>query len=319
MKVLLALALVVCALLAPAASANPARELTKTGLPGAVVLDDHRVYAAGNVRAGDRFRAGSTMKTFVATITLQLVAERRLKLDDPVPEAGGLPLRTLLNHTSGVFNHSEDPRVAQAGLLKRWRPRELVAISRSHDPYFPPGTGHHYSNTNYVMLGLMIERITGHSLQRELERRILRPLKLRDTSYDEGPRVRGVAPAVSGGEDVTVQNTSWAGAAGALVSTARDLGRFYSALLGGKLLAPEQLAAMKTIDPVTEFYGLGLFTGRTTCGPMWGHNGQVPGYYTLAFAAEDGSRPVVILVNERPVSKAQEDAMFRVLDEVHCS
>ena len=179
-------------------------------------------------------------KTFVSTVTLQLVAEGRLKLDQPVPEAGGAPLRTLLNHTSGVFNHAEDPKVFEQGLLKQWQPRELIAISRSHPPYFPPGTGFHYSNTNYVILGELIERTTGRSLERELQRRIIRPLGLRDTSYDEGPRVRGVGPGFGEGEDFTVQNTSWAGASGSLVSTARDLGRFYRALLDRHACSPRR-------------------------------------------------------------------------------
>ena len=193
------LALLLSAVLAPAASANPARDLTKTGIPGAVVLSGDRVYDSGNLHAGQRFRVGSVTKTFVSTITLQLVAEGRLKLDQPVPEAGGAPLRTLLNHTSGVFNHSEDPKVFEQGFLKQWQPRELIAISRSHPPYFPAGTGFHYSNTNYVILGELIERTTGRPLERELQRRIIGPLGLRDTSYDEGPRVRGVGPGFARG------------------------------------------------------------------------------------------------------------------------
>src|SRR4051794_4314128 len=118
MRFLLALAL--SAVLAPAASANPARSLTKTGIPGAVVLDHDGVHAAGNVRPDTRFRVGSITKTFVAVVTLQLVAEGKLSLDEPVPEAPGVPLRTLLNHTSGIFNHSDDPRVFANGLLTRW-------------------------------------------------------------------------------------------------------------------------------------------------------------------------------------------------------
>ncbi len=181
------LALVLSAVLAPVASANPARELARTGIPGAVVLSGDRVHAAGNVRADDRFRVGSVTKTFVSTVTLQLVAEGRLSLDQPVPEAGGAPLRTLLNHTSGVFNHSEDPRVFEHGLLQRWRPQELVAISREHDPYFAPGAGFHYSNTNYVILGLVIERVTGNRLERELKRRIIRPLRPARHDLRRGP------------------------------------------------------------------------------------------------------------------------------------
>jgi len=137
MKILLAL--VMSAALAPAAYAHPARDLTEAGIRGAVVLSHRGVDAAGDVTTQTRFRVGSITKTFVATVTLQLVAEGRLSLDEPVPEAGGAPLRTLLNHTSGIYNHSDDPRVFEHGLLTRWKPEQLIAISREHPPYFPPG------------------------------------------------------------------------------------------------------------------------------------------------------------------------------------
>ena len=315
MRLLLALAL--SAVLAPVASANPARDLTRAGIPGAVVLSSERVHDSGNLRASDRFRVGSVTKTFVSTVALQLVAEGRLTLDQPVPEAGGAPLRTLLDHTSGVFNHSEDPRTFAEGLLKQWRPDELIAISRSHPPYFPPGGGSHYSNTNYVIVGELIERTTGRSLERELRRRILRPLGLRHTSYAEGPWVRGVGLGFAAGENVTVQDTSWAGAAGSLVSTARDLGRFYRALADGRLLAPAQLQAMKTIAPAADGYGLGLYPIQTPCGTPWGHNGKVPGYSAQAFS--DGRRVAVVLVNRQPLSERQEQAVRRALVEAYCA
>lgn len=304
---------------APAAAHDDlARDLTRTGIPGAVVLWNDDVDAAGTLRARDRFRVGSVTKTFVATAVLQLVAERRLSLDAPVPEARGIALRRLLDHTSGIYNHAEDPRTFEGWPLKRWRPRQLVALSREHPPYFAPGAGFHYSNTNYVILGLVVERVTGRPLAAELQRRIIRPLGLRDTSYDEGPRVRGVAPAHVDTRDVTVQDTSWAGASGSLVSTARDLERFYRALLGGRLLGPRLLAAMKSPDPVAGPYGLGLFSVQASCGRFWGHDGAVPGYLTNAFASEDGRRAAVVLVNREPLGPAQTEAVVRALDTALC-
>ena len=313
------LALVLSAVLAPVASANPARDLTRTGIPGAVVLSGDRVYDSGDLRAGHRFRVGSVTKTFVANVTLQLVAEGRLKLDQPVPEAGGAPLRTLLNHTSGVFNHTEDPQVFEQGFLKQWQPRELIAISRAHPPYFAPGAGFHYSNTNYVILGALIERVTGRPLERELQRRIIGPLGLRDTSYDEGPRVRGVGPGFGEGQDFTVQNTSWAGASGALVSTARDLARFYRALARGPPARPRAAGGDEDARPGRQGYGLGLFTVKTPCGEPWGHNGKVPGYFAQAYASEDGRRRVAVLVNRQPLSERQYDAVNRAVVEAYCS
>ena len=300
MKVLLAIA-ALCAVLAPAAHANPARDITQAGAPGAVVLDRDGVHAAGNVRPDTRFRVGSVTKTFVATVVMQLVAEGRLSLDEPVPEARGVPLRTLLNHTSGLFNHSDDPRVFEHGLLTQWDPRELLKISLEHDPYFPPGTGFHYANTNYVVLGLVVERVTGRPLADELRRRVLRPLRLRDTSYDASPDVPRLAPGPR-------QNTSWAGAAGALASTARDLARFYRAI---------PLAPLQVLEPVAGNYGRGLFRIDTSCGPAWGHDGAVPGYLAQAFVR--GARPVVVLVDQQPLSERAAAAVGRAIDRGLCS
>ncbi len=301
MRLLLALVLTMGCLAAPAAARdNPARDLTRTGIPGAVVLSHDGVHAAGNVRATDRFRVGSVTKTFVAAAVLKLVAERRLTLDEPVPEAGGIPLRRLLNHTSGIYNHSDDPRVFEHGLLTRWQPQELVAISREHPPYFAPGAGFHYSNTNYVILGQVVERVTGRPLDAALERRWLP-----DTAYEEGPRVRRLAPGPR-------QNTSWAGASGALVSTARDLDRFYRALMRSPLAA-----TMQTLDPVAGPYGLGLFKVQASCGWFWGHNGEVPGY--LAHAYTDGKRSAVVLVTGNERTERQDAAINRALDQALCS
>jgi D-alanyl-D-alanine carboxypeptidase len=259
-----------------------------------LVADGHHVTARGDIRPDDRFRVGSVSKTFVAVTVLQLEAEGRLSLDDPigryVPGAGAAPLRTLLNHTSGIPNHSEDPRILEGFPLRRWQPSELVAIARS----MPPVTGFYYSNTNYVLLGLAVEEITGRPLARELERRIIRPLRLERTAYDEGPRVRGVIAGSSAGVDLTISDTSWAGAAGAVVSSARELATFYGSL--HRLLPRRQYKAMHTGT-----YGYGLFPLQTACGTAWGHNGAVPGYYSNAFTR--GRRTVVVLVNAYPTDE----------------
>ena len=280
MRLLLALALAMGCLAAPAAARdNPARDLTRTGIPGAVVLSHDGVHAAGNVRADDRFRVGSVTKTFVSAVVLQLVAERRLSLDEPVPEAGGVPLRTLLNHTSGIYNHSDDPRVFEHGLLTRWQPqragRDLArapAVLRARRRL--PLLEHELRDPRPG------DRARDRPAARGLERRSA--ARLPDTAYEESPRVRRLAPGPR-------QNTSWAGASGALVSTARDLDRFYRALLRSPLAA-----TMQTLDPVAGPYGLGLFKVQASCGWFWGHNGAVPGY--LAHAYTDGKRSAVVLV-----------------------
>lgn len=283
--------LLVLSALALALLATPAQART-----GVITLDDGRITARGDIRPGDRFRVGSTSKTFVSATILQLATEGRLSLEDPaeryVPGTGAIPLRALLNHTSGLNNHSEDPSVFEGWPLRRFEPRQLVDIGLA----MPRKDGFYYSNTNYVILGLVIERVTGRPYAKEIERRVIKPLKLRGTAFDEGPRVRGVVRGKAEGVDVTVQDTSWAGASGALVSTGRDLARFYGSL--EKLVGRKQYAVMKG----TGDYGLGLFPIATPCGRAWGHNGAVPGYSTNAFSR--GKRTVVVLVDQHPVAEA---------------
>jgi D-alanyl-D-alanine carboxypeptidase len=180
-------------------------------------------------RAGDRFRIGSVTKSFVATVVLQLVGEGRLRQDDHlerwlpglVPGGEQITARQLLNHTSGLYNYTDDlpepPR--------RFQPRELVAIATGHKPLFAPGTQFSYSNTNYILAGLLVERVTGQRLADQLHQRILQPLGLGDTELPTtqralaGPHIRGYAPPdedwrVSDGPDglvdVTEMDTSWA-------------------------------------------------------------------------------------------------------------
>ncbi len=282
MKLLMLSALALALLAAPAQART-----------GVITADDGRISVRGSIGPDDRFRVGSVTKTFVSTTILQLETERRLSLDDPaeqyVPGTGAIPLRTLLNHTSGLNNHAEDPQVFEGWPLRHFEPRQLVDIGLA----MPRKDGFYYSNTNYVILGLVVEAVTGRPLERELERRIIKPLKLKRTTYDEGPRVRGVIGGRAEGMDVTVQDTSWAGASGSLVSTGRDLARFYGSL--DRLLGRKQLAAMKA----SKTYGLGLYPIKTPCGTAWGHNGAVPGYFTNAFTRR--KRTVVVLVDRHPV------------------
>jgi D-alanyl-D-alanine carboxypeptidase len=283
---LLALSALALALLAAPAQART----------GVTVSDGGRITGRGELRPDDRFRVGSVTKTFVATTILQLEAEGRLSLDDPaeryVPGTGTIPLRALLDHTSGLNNHAEHPSVFEGWPLRHFEPRELVEIGLA----MPRKSGFYYSNTNYVVLGLVVERVTGRPLARELQRRIIRPLKLHDTRYDEGPRVRGVVRGRAEGQDVTVQDTSWAGAAGSLVSSGRDLARFYGSL--ERLLGRRQYRVMQGSGD----YGLGLYPIQTPCGRAWGHNGAIPGYFTNAFTRR--GRTVVVLVDQHPVDEA---------------
>jgi D-alanyl-D-alanine carboxypeptidase len=283
------------------------------GVSGVAELDSGRP-----VPVNGRFRIGSVTKTFVSTVILQLVAERRLSLDDPVerrlpglvPGGDKITVRQLLNHTSGLFNYTEAMPLDGEEFLKiRFRyysPRQLVAIATAHEPYFPPGTGWHYSNTNYILAGLTIERVTGRPYGAEIQRRILRPLGLRHTSVPgtstavPGPHSHGYLQIGSRTVDVTRLKPSWAWAAGEMISTNVDLNRFFAALLGGRLLHPAELAAMKATVPVEPGfgYGLGLYSLDLSCGrTIWGHDGGIHGYVTASMHTADGRRQLTASLN----------------------
>ncbi|MFJ6620799.1 serine hydrolase domain-containing protein [Kitasatospora sp. NPDC091335] len=276
------------------------------------------------VPAQARFRIGSVTKTFVATVVLQLTGERRIGLDDPierhlpgaVPNGATITIRQLLNHTSGLYNYTDAPGLDPQDEAQyrswlagpRWRtyqPAELLALANGNAPYFPPGQGWHYSNTNYLLAGLLIERVTGHSWQQEVDRRIIRPLGLHDTSMPglsprlPGPHAHGYVKLSTGPVDITELNPSVLGAAGQGISSADDLNRFTAALLAGRLLPPAQLAEMtRTVDAGPgRGYGLGLARFDTPCGVLWGHSGDLPGYSTMVAGTADGRRQLVLSHN----------------------
>ncbi|MCU1498064.1 MAG: beta-lactamase [Acidimicrobiales bacterium] len=307
-------------------------ELVHLGVPGVVAVVDNgterwraaagaaRLEPRQTMRTHARFRVGSVTKTFVATVVLQLVAAGKMTLDDTletwlpglVPGGDGITVRQLLDHTSGVFNFTNDETflaTLAAEPTRIFAPRELVAHATAHPPVFPPGTDWSYSNTNFVLAGLIIEEVTGSTVAAELGHRIFEPLGLHHTTFPyssatiTGYHAHGYVLSSDGRlVDVTGMSPSWAWAAGAIVSTAEDLARFYRALLGGRLLPPEQLAQMKDIVVVTPTsgYGLGLQVQDLPCGRVWGHGGAVPGYSNRAWYSEDGSRSVNVMVNGHP-------------------
>ncbi|MFB7270423.1 serine hydrolase domain-containing protein [Streptomyces sp. NPDC056244] len=357
---LAAVALASTALVAPAV-ANPAPERTATahratqealdaaveeGVPGALARADDRK-GTWNGSAGvadrdtgrprlpqDRFRVGSITKTFVATVLLQLEAEGRVDLDDTVDsvlpgvvrgngnDGRRITLRQLLNHTSGVFNYTEDEGLQEKifgdGFFEHrydtWKPRELVDIALAHQPNFAPGTSWSYSNTNFILAGMAVEKLTGRPYATEIERRILRPLGLRSTTV---PTTDPRMPQPSGRaysilipdpaapiHDVTELNPSVAGAAGGMISNPADLNRFYSALLKGKLLPKQQLKEMKTTvsmgdeAPPAYRYGLGLQVQELSCGEkVWGHGGGIHGSSSGAVTTEDGTHSLSLNFN----------------------
>ncbi|MFE7839317.1 serine hydrolase domain-containing protein [Streptomyces sp. NPDC057474] len=307
----------------------------KDGVVGITVQakDEHGVWKAasgvGDLKTGeprsarDHFRVGSITKTFVSTVLLQLEAEGRLSLDDKVEkwlpgvvrgkghDGRKVTLRQLLNHTSGIAEYTSDEQFVKDVFLaegffknryRTWAPRELVGIAMKHKPDFAPGADWSYSNTNYVLAGMVIEKATGNSYGDEIRARIIEPLGLRDTKVPgtvptlPGPHSRAyskLAETTDGRTyDVTKINPSVAGAAGGMISDADDLSRFVSALLRGKLLPEKQLAEMKNVIPIDGErggYGLGLITYTLSCGvQLWGHSGGIHGSLSETATTADG-------------------------------
>jgi D-alanyl-D-alanine carboxypeptidase len=190
----------------------------------------------------------------------------------------------------------------------------------AHPPLFAPGTGWSYSNTDYVLAGLLIQAVTGHSYGAEIEQRIIEPLGLRDTSVPvdqsdiPGTHLRGYVDLTgSGPVDVTEFNPSVAYASGAMISSGADVDRFLGALLRGRLLPPAELRAMETTvseggDASGSAYGLGLESKPLPCGgEFWGHDGGIFGFETMSGATADG-RQVTVMVNLNPGGTAAQDA-----------
>ena len=307
------------------------------------------------VQADDEFRIGSATKTFVATVVLQLAAEHRLSLDDTVAhwlpgvvsgngnDGGRITIRELLQHTSGLYDYADDfPEIDSSAAFEADRyttytPGQLVAIAMRHRPDFAPGTSWEYSDTNYILVGMIIAKATGHTWQQEVLDRIIRPLGLRHTvapgtdpsipdAHLDGYSAFGSGPAI----DVTSANMTYAGSSGAMISTTADLIRFHQALLGGQLLPSTQLAEMETTVPAHAFdslwpgarYGLGLMWLPLSCGGgVYSHGGDVPGYTTLDGTTPDGRHVAVVEAtgDGGTASLATQHAMVALVDQQMCS
>ncbi|KUO15055.1 serine hydrolase domain-containing protein [Streptomyces dysideae] len=305
----------------------------RQGAPGAMArVDDHGTTLRTAVGIADRkslrplsntdrFRIGSVTKIFSAVVLLQLADERKLKLDAPVnrylpgllPD-GRITVRHVLSHRSGLYDYTNDMFARtvpgfEAVRSKVFTFRQLVDRSLRKPRTTRPGGAYSYSNTNFVVAGMLIKKLTGNSVRTEYQNRIIEPLKLRDTFYVHprtkipGRHARGyLTPDTAGAAlvDATRQTASWAQSAGAVISTTRDLNTFLSALLGGRLMSATQLAQMQRWVPAgsTQAYGLGLRRRNLSCGvSVYGHTGAVQGFYTYAFASRDGRRSLAALTN----------------------
>lgn len=262
----------------------------------------------------DRFGIGSVTKTFTAAVVLQLVEEGVLTLDEPLadyeptfPRAEAITLSHLLTHTTGIYDYAYDPEVL-AGHGREWDPEELVAIAAQEPPLFDPGDDWDYSNTNFILLGLVIEGATGHSWASEVRARLLDPFALSDTFVATDETVPNAAHGYFGGDDWTLElspTTGWA--AGGIVSNAADLLRWLDLLLYGDVLSDASREAMQT--PVTlndgahRGYGLGLRLKATEAYGSFtklGHGGDAIIYRADLFHVPAAGYTVLAMVNGFP-------------------
>ncbi|PWS39439.1 serine hydrolase [Streptomyces sp. ZEA17I] len=300
----------------------------KDGRTSSLVSGSARLGETVPVPRDGYVRAGSNTKTFTAVVVLQLVAEGKVELDEPIEtylpgvvrgqgiDGRKITVRQLLQHTSGLPNYTEHIGLENFDKVqhKFFHAHDLLTAALAHPAEFAPGTKWKYSNTNYLLAGMLIERVTERPVQEQITERVIRRAGLRHTSWPQPgdqtlprPHARGYAlSSLENGKviDATRMDPSWGGAAGQLISTPSDLAKFARQLLDGKLLAPAQLAEMRrTVDaPLMPGwrYGLGVFSIPLSCGgEYWGHGGDIDGYETRGGATDDG-RAVGLAVTALP-------------------
>lgn len=324
-------------------------------IPGAIIyMDDPgqgswtTALGIGNLasrqpmQVDNSMRIGSITKTFTATVVLQLVDQGKLRLDDPiskyqpkVPNGKHMTIRQLLNMSSGLFNYTEDEGFDQAelaGPYKVWKPEELLAIAFKHPPYFAPGKGFHYSNTNYILLGLIMGQLTHLSAEQAFQRYIFGPLGMHESSlpplsssaitdphaqgYSYGTNFTGKGPTLN----VTDWNPSVAWTAGLVISTLHDLKIWAKALATGQLLSAATQKERLTWAVCAPAwlgkplcYGLGV----SDSGGFLGHSGQIAGFQSwMGYQPQIGAT-IIVLVNldTAPNGSSPADDLAKVIQQ----
>jgi D-alanyl-D-alanine carboxypeptidase len=296
------------------------------------------------------FRIASITKTIVAALVLDAVQQGLVALDDDVDDLvpgvirpdPPVTVRMLLNHTSGLFNLDDGNPVADSARLtdpalraeadevwKRYASEEplvasdrlLIALAETNDRYFLPGTGYHYSNTNYQLAAMVLERMTGKRLAELLRTRIVEPLGLHHTwlapAETASPLLRGYGTRQTDGSLVDLTDdlvTFGNGGNGGIVSTADELLTMLQALVSGDLIDKELVDDMRRPTARSrETYGLGIGTYHLRCGTFYGHEGGVDGTASIAIVSEDGQAGTVIAVNLRDGSDPKLPALAEEL------
>ncbi|MFI6505787.1 serine hydrolase domain-containing protein [Nonomuraea typhae] len=326
--------------------------LTKLSGAGAIVrvFQDGRTWTArsGTAVYGRKvpmptngyFRIASVTKLVVATTALRLVGEGKIDLDGTVEgylpgalkDGDKITVRMLLQHTSGLNDDAGNEKylVGDDALKYRYshvETKELVRLGDEAPRRFAPGAKHSYSNTNYYLLGMLIEAVSGKPWGEQAAR----SLGLRDTWYPgdkvslPNPHARGYLWTDGKPLDITRLNTTSLGAAGGLVSTTADLDRFLGRLMSGKLLKPAQLSEMLKVMPAPPGEeadgdpGLGVFRYSTTCGKkIYGHSGGVSGYASFVASTRDGRERLVLNLTQASPKFNDPGQLFKIVSSAFC-
>src|SRR5215211_2937488 len=293
------------------------------------------------IRVDDRMRIASVAKAFSGAVALSLVSEGKLSLQDTIgkhlrelPEAWGeVTLRQLLNHTSGIPDLLSDPGVQdalQASPTKAPPPEELLSLMEEVDLLFDPGSEYHYSNSDNIVVALMVEAATGKSYEDQLREQVYRPLGLKKTSLPRGtnlrkPFIHGYSndPAQDPPEDVSeLVAAGWSWASGGIVSTPADLNDFIRGYVGGKLFDQRTQAKQRRVieggsseppGPGKNSAGLALFRYQTRCGTVWGHTGNTLGYTQFMAASSTGRRSATVSINSQLTPTVGDPDAFKAL------
>ncbi len=304
------------------------------------------------MKPNDRMLAGSVGKTFAAATALQLVKEGKINLDDKVekylggepwfarlPNAKDITVRQLMNHTSGLVRYEFKEKFTQdltANSEKRWQPVELLAYLFDEKAPFAAGQGWDYSDTNYIVLGMIIEKVTGRKFYDEANRRLIKPLKLTNTIPQDGLRLRGVVQGyagpnnpfggkdemIKGGKFIINPQFEWTG--GGYASTAEDLARWAKMIYEGRAFSPDLLPQVLDGVPAPMLgketrYGLGVIIRKTAAGTSYGHSGFFPGYMTDMMYFPEQKIAVALQVNTsvpRDLGKPLSRVIWEVFDIV---
>ncbi|WP_242910470.1 serine hydrolase domain-containing protein [Actinomadura terrae] len=315
----------------------------------------------GRIPPGARFRVGSQTKEMVATVVLQLVRDGRLGVDDKladllpvvvekdlVARAGEVTVRQMIRHTSGIpdwyaakpnpdGSEGEEPSFDVFDFTTTYSPLDIVGWSRGRPRTGEPGERYSYSNTNYTLLGMIIERVTGRDLATVMHEHLFGPLGMTGTYLPmrppegiRGPHGHGYYPDAEGRlRDVDRFNASIAGAAGGVVSTAHDMSAYKRAFVQGRLLPPELQRILTDRLPgaapapgavaAAPAVRAARAAGGDLCGTFMVMGGTTAGYLAMTFYSEDGRRQfaVSVTVSGKDVSKAGE-AAGRAMERVFC-